>query len=37
VSRQLFIPVIRQFILNNLTEPVSAWLHITPFLTMRKS
>ena len=24
VSRQLFIPVIRQFIMNNLTEPVSA-------------
>ena len=37
VSRQLFIPVIRQFILENLTQSLSAWLHVSLFLSMRKS
>jgi len=37
VSRQLFIPVIRQFILKNLSQPISSWLHKSVFLSMRKS
>ena len=32
VSRQLFIPVIRQFILENLVASPEAWLHNQTFL-----
>jgi hypothetical protein len=35
VSRQLFIPVIRPFILENFAMPRAAWLHTNPSLSMR--